>query len=44
MKWDKQVCPQCEKLVTTLYKKKREDIALCSKCYKKQVELSKGAK
>ncbi|MEK3822114.1 hypothetical protein MKY20_23815 [Cytobacillus sp. FSL W8-0315] len=35
MKYDKQECPQCKKQVVTLYKKNREDTALCYWCNKK---------
>lgn len=41
LKYDKQECPQCEKQVVTLYKKKREDIALCYWCNKKREKQNK---
>ena len=36
LKYDKQECPLCSKQVVTLYKKKREDIAVCYWCNKKR--------
>ncbi|PLS19347.1 hypothetical protein CVD28_02730 [Bacillus sp. M6-12] len=41
VKYDKQKCPQCEKDVVTLYKKKREDIALCYWCDKRREKALK---